>query len=189
MAMWIVIPVFEFFILIWMNGEALLALFTQTREKRLGIDRTRGSWDVLPLLPSPGATRGAGLGAAPRASCRLDSALGARAAPGSAVPRPPRPVPGSYKGHPSLPSLGVRRAQRPAVQRMALNTNLRVRLPVICLVLQVVMVVLFGVFVRYDVQADARWWLEKKLKNISSDIENDFYYRYSSKSYGRQSHL
>ncbi|XP_057612374.1 ammonium transporter Rh type C isoform X2 [Chionomys nivalis] len=42
------------------------------------------------------------------------------------------------------------------------------------------MVVLFGVFVRYDIQADARWWLEKKLKNISSDIENDFYYRYSS---------
>ncbi|XP_057612372.1 ammonium transporter Rh type C isoform X1 [Chionomys nivalis] len=63
---------------------------------------------------------------------------------------------------------------------MALNTNLRGRLPVICLVLQVVMVVLFGVFVRYDIQADARWWLEKKLKNISSDIENDFYYRYSS---------
>lgn len=70
------------------------------------------------------------------------------------------------------------------MQSMALNTNLRVRLPVICLVLQVVMVVLFGVFVRYDIQADARWWLEKKLKNISSDIENDFYYRYSSKSYG-----
>lgn len=75
------------------------------------------------------------------------------------------------------------------MQSMALNTNLRGRLPVICLVLQVVMVVLFGVFVRYDIQADARWWLEKKLKNISSDIENDFYYRYPSKSYGWQSHL
>ncbi|CAO2614123.1 Ammonium transporter Rh type C [Lemmus lemmus] len=53
---------------------------------------------------------------------------------------------------------------------MALNTNLRGRLPVICLVLQVVMVVLFGVFVRYDIQADTHWWLEK----------NDFYYRYPS---------
>ncbi|XP_059128691.1 ammonium transporter Rh type C [Peromyscus eremicus] len=63
---------------------------------------------------------------------------------------------------------------------MAWNTNLRWRLPVTCLILQVAMVVLFGVFVRYDIQADARWWLEKKLKNISSDIENDFYYRYPS---------
>ncbi|MEJ1270621.1 hypothetical protein NN561_001448 [Cricetulus griseus] len=63
---------------------------------------------------------------------------------------------------------------------MARNTNLRWRLPVICLVLQVAMVILFGVFMRYDIQADAHWWLEKKLKNISSDIENDFYYRYPS---------
>lgn len=72
---------------------------------------------------------------------------------------------------------------------MAWNTNLRGRLPVTCLILQVAMVVLFGVFVRYDIQADARWWLEKKRKNISSDIENDFYYRYPSKSYGQQAHL
>lgn len=48
-AMCVVIPVLEFFVLIWMNSEDL-ALFTQTRAKRLGIYRTRGSWDVLTLF-------------------------------------------------------------------------------------------------------------------------------------------
>ncbi|XP_027707265.1 ammonium transporter Rh type C [Vombatus ursinus] len=62
---------------------------------------------------------------------------------------------------------------------MAWNTNLRWRLPLTCFILQVVMVVLFGVFVRYDPEADAHW-IEKRHGNISSDIENDFYYRYPS---------
>lgn len=131
-------------------------------------------------------SRGSGLGAVPRDSCRLGSALGAWAAPGSAVPRPPRPVPGSYKRRPGL---GVRSVELWAVRSMAWNTNLRWRLPITCLVLQVIMVVLFGVFVRYEVQADTSWWLEKKRKNISSDLENEFYYRYPSKSYGPQAHL
>uniref|UniRef100_A0A8C2VS37 Ammonium transporter Rh type C n=1 Tax=Chinchilla lanigera TaxID=34839 RepID=A0A8C2VS37_CHILA len=63
---------------------------------------------------------------------------------------------------------------------MARNTNLRWRLPLICLLLQVTMVVLFGVFVRYHPDADASWREEKKRKNISSDLENEFYYRYPS---------
>ncbi|XP_074090211.1 ammonium transporter Rh type C [Macrotis lagotis] len=63
---------------------------------------------------------------------------------------------------------------------MAWNTNLRWRLPLICFILQVAMVVLFGVFVRYNPEADAHWIEEKKHRNISSDIENDFYYRYPS---------
>ncbi|XP_021502717.1 ammonium transporter Rh type C [Meriones unguiculatus] len=63
---------------------------------------------------------------------------------------------------------------------MAWNSNLRWRLPITCLVLQLITVVLFGVFVRYDVQADPSWWLEKKTKNLSSDLENEFYYRYPS---------
>lgn len=75
------------------------------------------------------------------------------------------------------------------MQSMAWNTNLRGRLPITCLILQVTMVVLFGVFVRYDIQADAHWWLEKKRKNISSDVENEFYYRYPSKSYDQQALL
>ncbi|KAM5291789.1 ammonium transporter Rh type C [Ctenodactylus gundi] len=63
---------------------------------------------------------------------------------------------------------------------MAWNTNLRWRLPLACLLLQVVLVVLFGVFMRYDPDADAGWWAEKRRRNLSSDIENEFYYRYPS---------
>ncbi|XP_053437635.1 ammonium transporter Rh type C isoform X3 [Nycticebus coucang] len=63
---------------------------------------------------------------------------------------------------------------------MAWNTNLRWRLPLACLLLEVAMVVLFGVFVRYDFDADAHWGAEKRRRNISSDLENEFYYRYPS---------
>ncbi|XP_051837046.1 ammonium transporter Rh type C [Antechinus flavipes] len=63
---------------------------------------------------------------------------------------------------------------------MAWNTNLRWRLPLTCFILEVVMIVLFGVFVRYNPEADAHWIEEKRLRNISSDVENDFYYRYPS---------
>ncbi|XP_032031050.1 ammonium transporter Rh type C [Hylobates moloch] len=62
---------------------------------------------------------------------------------------------------------------------MAWNTNLRWRLPLTCLLLQVAMVILFGVFVRYDFDADAHWWTDRKHKNLS-DVENEFYYRYPS---------
>ncbi|KAM6202409.1 LOW QUALITY PROTEIN: ammonium transporter Rh type C [Rhynchocyon petersi] len=63
---------------------------------------------------------------------------------------------------------------------MAWNTNLRWRLPLACVLLEVAMVVLFGVFVRYDFEADAHWPEEKKHRHITSDFENDFYYRYPS---------
>ncbi|XP_048185589.1 ammonium transporter Rh type C isoform X1 [Perognathus longimembris pacificus] len=67
---------------------------------------------------------------------------------------------------------------------MAWNTNLRWRLPVTCLVLQVAMLVLFGVFVRYDEDADAHWWEPRGPGNGSRegarDLDNEFYYRYPS---------
>ncbi|XP_019359621.1 PREDICTED: ammonium transporter Rh type C [Gavialis gangeticus] len=64
---------------------------------------------------------------------------------------------------------------------MAKNTNLRWRLPLICLLWEVAMIILFGVFVRFTPEASARWEEEeKKQNNITSDIENDFYYRYPS---------
>ncbi|XP_006198521.2 ammonium transporter Rh type C [Vicugna pacos] len=63
---------------------------------------------------------------------------------------------------------------------MGWNTDLRWRLPVICLLLQVVLVVLFGVFVRYDPDADAHWIEERLSKNMSSDLDNEFYFRYPS---------
>lgn len=62
---------------------------------------------------------------------------------------------------------------------MAWNTDLRWRLPAACLLLQVALVVLFGVFVRYDPDADAHW--RARSRNTSSDLENEFYYRYPSK--------
>ena len=67
------------------------------------------------------------------------------------------------------------------------NTNIRVRLPAICFVWQIAMIILFGVFVRYDDESDVQKWIEhKQSHNITSDIENDFYYRYPSKYNIRQ---
>lgn len=61
------------------------------------------------------------------------------------------------------------------------NTNVRISLPAVCVVWQVAMIVLFGVFIRYDPESDPHWIEHRKAKNISSDIENDFYFRYPSK--------
>ncbi|XP_007516709.1 ammonium transporter Rh type C isoform X2 [Erinaceus europaeus] len=63
---------------------------------------------------------------------------------------------------------------------MAWNTDLRWRLPLTCLLLQVALVVLFGVFVRYHPDADAHWADQKAAGNVSSDLDNEFYYRYPS---------
>ncbi|MBN3308927.1 RHCG1 protein, partial [Amia calva] len=60
------------------------------------------------------------------------------------------------------------------------NTNVRISLPAVCFVWQIVMIILFGVFMRYDKESDAHWLVTKKEENITSDIENDFYYRYPS---------
>lgn len=62
------------------------------------------------------------------------------------------------------------------------NTNVRISLPAVCFVWQIAMIILFGVFIRYDEESDVRKWLEFKIShNITSDIENDFYFRYPSK--------
>ncbi|CAL8243221.1 unnamed protein product [Lota lota] len=60
------------------------------------------------------------------------------------------------------------------------NTNVRVTLPAVCFVWQIAMIVLFGVFIRYDEESDAHWQEFRREHNISSDIENDFYFRYPS---------
>ncbi|XP_054627495.1 ammonium transporter Rh type C [Dunckerocampus dactyliophorus] len=61
------------------------------------------------------------------------------------------------------------------------NTNVRVSLPAVCFVWQIAMIILFGVFIRYDEESDAsRWQDYKEEHNFTSDIENDFYYRYPS---------
>ncbi|XP_046907432.1 ammonium transporter Rh type C-like 2 [Hypomesus transpacificus] len=59
------------------------------------------------------------------------------------------------------------------------NTNVRISLPAVCFVWQISMIILFGVFVRYNAESDTHWVEEKKLKNVT-DAENDFYFRYPS---------
>ncbi|XP_018427105.1 PREDICTED: ammonium transporter Rh type C [Nanorana parkeri] len=63
---------------------------------------------------------------------------------------------------------------------MAKNTNMRWKLPLICITFEIAMIVLFGIFVRYDIQSDPLWKKYMQDKGISSDNENDFYYRYPS---------
>jgi len=61
------------------------------------------------------------------------------------------------------------------------DTNMRVSLPAVCFVWQTALIILFGVFIRYNGESDVRWRDSMRDNNVSSDIENDFYYRYPSK--------
>ncbi|KAL7866794.1 hypothetical protein AOLI_G00146080 [Acnodon oligacanthus] len=60
------------------------------------------------------------------------------------------------------------------------NTDVRISLPAVCFVWQIAMIILFGVFVRYNEESDSHWSDYKKEHNITSDSENDFYFRYPS---------
>lgn len=64
---------------------------------------------------------------------------------------------------------------------MTKNTNIRISLPAVCFVWQIAMIILFGVFIRYNEESDTHWIELKRRKNISTHLENDFYYRYPSK--------
>jgi len=59
------------------------------------------------------------------------------------------------------------------------NTNVRISLPAVCIVWQTAMIILFGVFIRYDEESDTHWVEHRRHENLS-DIENDFYFRYPS---------
>uniref|UniRef100_A0A8C8HEF2 Ammonium transporter AmtB-like domain-containing protein n=1 Tax=Oncorhynchus tshawytscha TaxID=74940 RepID=A0A8C8HEF2_ONCTS len=75
--------------------------------------------------------------------------------------------------------MGCRQSFRQCCDRPK-NTNVRISLPAVCFVWQIVMIILFGIFIRYDQESDAHWAEYRKFQNISSDIENDFYFRYPS---------
>uniref|UniRef100_A0A8D0CL01 Rh family B glycoprotein n=1 Tax=Scleropages formosus TaxID=113540 RepID=A0A8D0CL01_SCLFO len=60
------------------------------------------------------------------------------------------------------------------------NTNLRLKLPITCIVMEVIVIILFAVFVRYDTDTDARKWHKEKSHDNKSNYENDFYFRYPS---------
>ncbi|XP_063053429.1 ammonium transporter Rh type C-like 2 isoform X2 [Engraulis encrasicolus] len=57
---------------------------------------------------------------------------------------------------------------------------MRISLPAVCFVWQTAMIILFGVFIRYNEESSTRWVEYRKANNISSDVENDFYFRYPS---------
>uniref|UniRef100_A0AAY4DRE5 Ammonium transporter AmtB-like domain-containing protein n=1 Tax=Denticeps clupeoides TaxID=299321 RepID=A0AAY4DRE5_9TELE len=58
-------------------------------------------------------------------------------------------------------------------------TNMRFRLAITCIILEVILIILFGLFVQYNEDTDAKHWHEK-INNKTSNAENDFYYRYPS---------
>ncbi|KAM8972301.1 ammonium transporter Rh type C [Pelodytes ibericus] len=63
---------------------------------------------------------------------------------------------------------------------MQKNTNMRWKLPLICFVWQIAMIILFGFFVRYNFEASPYWAWYRSVYTITSDLENEFYYRYPS---------
>ncbi|XP_033941180.1 ammonium transporter Rh type C-like 2 isoform X2 [Pseudochaenichthys georgianus] len=59
------------------------------------------------------------------------------------------------------------------------NTNVRISLPAVCIVWETAMIILFGIFIRYDDESDTHWIDDRKETN-KSDMENEFYFRYPS---------
>nr|AGA93879.1 RhBG [Porichthys notatus] len=55
-------------------------------------------------------------------------------------------------------------------------TNMRVKLPLICFILEIILIILFGALVQYDSEVDAKEWHHMN----HTDYDNDFYYRYPS---------
>ncbi|OCT69229.1 hypothetical protein XELAEV_18040540mg [Xenopus laevis] len=60
------------------------------------------------------------------------------------------------------------------------STNMRIKLPLFCLILQFITIILFAVFVRYDHESDARGWHDELKNHSTANADNDFYFRYPS---------
>lgn len=60
------------------------------------------------------------------------------------------------------------------------NTNMRLKLPITCFILEIILIILFGVLVEYDEETDAKKWHHLN----HSEYDNDFYYRYPSECSG-----
>lgn len=59
-------------------------------------------------------------------------------------------------------------------------TNMRLKLPAACLILQVILIILFGALVEYDDHTDAKKWHAHMKNESQTDADNEFYYRYPS---------
>lgn len=55
-------------------------------------------------------------------------------------------------------------------------TNMRLKLPITCFILEIILIILFGTLVQYDHETDAKQWHNQS----HEDYENDFYFRYPS---------
>ncbi|XP_037532064.1 ammonium transporter Rh type B [Nematolebias whitei] len=60
------------------------------------------------------------------------------------------------------------------------STNMRLKLPVICFILEIILIILFGVLVEYDHDTDSKLFNKHNNHHNHSDAENEFYYRYPS---------
>lgn len=56
------------------------------------------------------------------------------------------------------------------------STSMRLKLPVVCFILEIILIILFGALVQYDYETDAKEWHNQS----HNDYENDFYFRYPS---------
>ena len=56
------------------------------------------------------------------------------------------------------------------------STNMRLKLPITCFILEIILIILFGTLVQYNPETDAKAWHNQS----HHDYENDFYYRYPS---------
>lgn len=74
------------------------------------------------------------------------------------------------------------------------STNMRLKLPVVCLILEIILIILFGVLVEYDTDTDSKKFNVNFIPEKTDDhnghsagtsndtaYQNEFYYRYPSK--------
>ncbi|MCI4374506.1 hypothetical protein PGIGA_G00006980 [Pangasianodon gigas] len=59
------------------------------------------------------------------------------------------------------------------------STSMRLKLPVMCIVLEVILIILFGLFVEYNDDTDTKKW-DKYNRTTTQNLENEFYSRYPS---------
>ncbi|KAB5586879.1 hypothetical protein PHYPO_G00006510 [Pangasianodon hypophthalmus] len=59
------------------------------------------------------------------------------------------------------------------------STSMRLKLPVVCIVLEVILIILFGLVVEYNDDTDAKKW-DKYNRTTTQNLENEFYARYPS---------
>ncbi|XP_047455267.1 ammonium transporter Rh type B [Mugil cephalus] len=60
------------------------------------------------------------------------------------------------------------------------STNMRLKLPITCLILEIILIILFGTLVEYDYDTDAARFNSDRNGSQHDPMQNEFYYRYPS---------